>query len=515
MRAFSITLVSCACFAAIEIADDAKASQTRAALLANFLDSQTFAVLYVDLNRLDVKAAFQKLAEARDLRPGDLDDDRQSSEQFVAQLLKAGAGEVHVLFDLADLPRNGPAFVVTLTPGADEPALTKLLRGETQQAFPAGLPTLFQGNTCVKLHGALVSASPSVVRRLSVLGPNLDRLTAFPTIGASPIEMLLVPTGDMLRVADEMVAAHSTNNSAATPDTLRRGFRWGIIAVDSDFKPRFQIQSHDARSARALQQWIKAVLAQLGADPTIRRMYPAWEKVMPEITPNVSGDRLELELASDRLKDIVGPAMTQARYRFDWSVASRKLREIGLALHNYHDAKGHFPPAAIADKAGKRLLSWRVAILPYLDQQKLYNEFHLDEPWDSDHNKKLIARMPDVFASTAKLARQGKTSYLGVAGKSAMFPPDLKPVSIRDVIDGTSNTIWVVDVDDAHTVVWTKPDDFNYDPKEPSAGLVGHLPRGFACVFVDDSAHFVPQDIDRKTLNALYTRNGREIVRFP
>ncbi|HVS35105.1 MAG TPA: DUF1559 domain-containing protein, partial [Gemmataceae bacterium] len=74
------------------------------------------------------------------------------------------------------------------------------------------------------------------------------------------------------------------------------------------------------------------------------------------------------------------------------------LKQLGLAVHNYHDANGAFPKPAIYDKDGKPLLSWRVMLLPYLEQNELYQQFHLDEPWDSDHNKKLLEKMPKVFA---------------------------------------------------------------------------------------------------------------------
>ena len=72
------------------------------------------------------------------------------------------------------------------------------------------------------------------------------------------------------------------------------------------------------------------------------------------------------------------------------------LKQIGLAMHNYHDARGRLPAAYTVDKDGKPLLSWRVLILPYTEEAALYKEFHLDEPWDSEHNKNLIARMPAV-----------------------------------------------------------------------------------------------------------------------
>src|SRR5438093_7201056 len=74
------------------------------------------------------------------------------------------------------------------------------------------------------------------------------------------------------------------------------------------------------------------------------------------------------------------------------------LKQLALAMHNYHDTYGHLPPAALKNKKGKPLLSWRVALLPFVEEDKLYKEFRLDEPWDSAHNKKLLAKMPKLFA---------------------------------------------------------------------------------------------------------------------
>ena len=83
------------------------------------------------------------------------------------------------------------------------------------------------------------------------------------------------------------------------------------------------------------------------------------------------------------------------------------LKELALALRSYNDAYGHFPPAAVSDKSGKPLLSWRVLMLPWIQQGKLFKEFHLDEPWDSDHNKKLLEKMPPLFGSGDEDALSG------------------------------------------------------------------------------------------------------------
>src|SRR5205085_9488987 len=95
------------------------------------------------------------------------------------------------------------------------------------------------------------------------------------------------------------------------------------------------------------------------------------------------------------------------------------LKNLGLALLNYHEHNKSLPPHA-SYVSGKPALSWRVLILPELGQDALYHEFHLDEPWDSAHNRQLIKRMPDVFKSP-KATQDGKTNYLAVVGKECVF----------------------------------------------------------------------------------------------
>ena len=190
------------------------------------------------------------------------------------------------------------------------------------------------------------------------------------------------------------------------------------------------------------------------------------------------------------------------------------LKQIGLAMHNYHDTFNRFPAAATVDKAGKPLLSWRVHVLPYLDQASLYEQFKLDEPWDSTHNKKLISQMPAVFACPSGSLKPGTTSYLGVAGEKAVFNGS-QNIGFRNVTDGTSNTLMVVDADDSQAVTWTKPDDFTYSTNNPMQGLVGHHGDGFQAAFCDGRTQYFSADITAETLNAFFTKSGGEVVKLP
>src|SRR5262249_51945916 len=134
-------------------------------------------------------------------------------------------------------------------------------------------------------------------------------------------------------------------------------------------------------------------------------------------------------------------------------------------------------------------------------------------PWDSPHNKKLVEKMPKVFDATgnAKTAGAGRTTFLVPHGDVTAFPGQ-RGVRIREVPDGTSNTIAVVDADDGHAVPWTKPEDLEYDPKQPARGLSLRYGDGYLAAFLDGSVHFVRKTAAKETLQALFTRGGGEVT---
>jgi prepilin-type processing-associated H-X9-DG protein len=206
------------------------------------------------------------------------------------------------------------------------------------------------------------------------------------------------------------------------------------------------------------------------------------------------------------------PAVQAARQSARRAVSMNNLKQISLAMIMYESANRHLPPAYIADKkTGKPLLSWRVAILPYLDQQALYQSFHLDEPWDSEHNKKLAETVVRIYRSPASRAAPTMTNYLTVRGKDTAFPGK-DPIRFADIIDGSSNTIMVVEASDGKAVPWTKPDDFEYDEKQPAAGLLGLWPGGFNAAFCDGSVRFLSATIDAEMLRRLFNRNDGKPV---
>lgn len=196
------------------------------------------------------------------------------------------------------------------------------------------------------------------------------------------------------------------------------------------------------------------------------------------------------------------PAVQAAREAARRAQSTNNLKQLGLALHNYHDVYGHFPSQAIYDSNGRPLLSWRVSILPFLECNSLYEQFHLDEPWDSDHNRALIPLMPEVYRNPSGPAEPGMAHYLALVGPGTLFE-GREPRSFRDILDGPSNTLMLVEVDPDRAVVWTQPEDLPLDPANPLDGLGSAHPGGFNALFCDGSVRFISAAIDETVFRYL------------
>ncbi len=189
------------------------------------------------------------------------------------------------------------------------------------------------------------------------------------------------------------------------------------------------------------------------------------------------------------------------------------LKQILLAMHNYESAFAHLPGDIVAANTKKPLLSWRVAILPYIEEDELYKQFKMDEPWDSDVNKKLIDKLPKMFAPTRAKAKPGETFYRGFAGAGAdvgVFISGVK-VTLVGITDGCSNTIGVIDA--GEPVAWTKPGtDLPCDPKKDLPKLGGMIDGDFYCAMCDGSVRTIKRNTDANLLRALISRAGGEVI---
>jgi len=199
--------------------------------------------------------------------------------------------------------------------------------------------------------------------------------------------------------------------------------------------------------------------------------------------------------------------------------SSNNLKQIGLAFHNHHDTTGQFPNNSYAPD-GKPLLSWRVHILPYVEQQNLYRQFNLNEPWDSPTNQRLVAQMPSVYGTPAmqKRAGTGKTYYRGFSHQGAIFEKPQRAgianrVRMMSITDGTSNTLLVVESGEA--VEWTKPDDLDFGPGRPLPLLgAGRSDSVVQVLMCDGSVRKIRKGLPESSWRALITYQGGEVTAF-
>ena len=189
------------------------------------------------------------------------------------------------------------------------------------------------------------------------------------------------------------------------------------------------------------------------------------------------------------------------------------LEEIGLALHHYHEKYNEFPPAFTVDEHGKPLHSWRTLILPFLDQQELYETIDLSKPWDDPANAEARKFLVRIYKCPSLTTDPAMTTYLAVTGENSCFRPD-KSRTISEITDGTSNTLMVVDIPQTHAVHWMSPQDAD------EALLLGIAREekdlqhtgGFQGALADGSVRYFSVNLPATTLKALITISANDTV---
>ncbi len=223
------------------------------------------------------------------------------------------------------------------------------------------------------------------------------------------------------------------------------------------------------------------------------------------------------------LVSLLLPAVQSARTAARRTQSKNNMKQILLGFHNHHDVFLHFPARANGTTE-KPLLSWRVHILPWIDQAALYEKFHLDEPWDSPHNKELIKEMPATYLNPLYGPIDGfKTTYLAPIGENLMFSKEIvttnakspRGARMREITDGTSNTIMLIESNKESAVIWTRPDDLEIDEDDPLANVCDGSPGTFSVGWADGAVTSLTHEMAIEQFNAMLTRNGGEIVRRP
>lgn len=472
--------------------------------LARYVDGQTAAVVRLDLARLDLDAVTRRVAAAG-IDTADVADWQQAAVGFVAALRKAGVTHAYAVVGSADVLSGPPFLIVPLAAGADAAAVIAAIR-----ATP-GLKAL----TAERRDAAVVAATPDVLRRLhSARAEARPDLAAALAAGAeSAVAIAVAPTTDIRRAIEETLPQLPGSAGGGVVTALTRGLDWATLTLETTPKlaAGLAAQAKDATAAGAIAAIARSALQSATAAPAdASDLQSIGKSLAGLVTTTVAGDRVTVRLDADRIDANLPAAAAAARAAAN-ARSLRNMRQIGIAIHNYYSHHERFP-ADITDKSGKPILSWRVAVLPYMNTGDLYQQIRMDEPWDSEHNKSLLEKIPTTFVSPHQKSPRGTTTYLAPSGPGFFMTPGVTNRKYNDLKDGSSGTLMLVEVADALAVPWTKPADWTPDPADPLKGLLGHFPDRFNAGFGDGSVRAIRRTIGPNDLKALLTIAGNEIT---
>ncbi len=233
------------------------------------------------------------------------------------------------------------------------------------------------------------------------------------------------------------------------------------------------------------------------------------------------------------------PAVQAAREAARRASCLNNFRQLGIGLHNYHNALGCFPPGGIEPrspwKPQARQLAWSVFLLPYIEQQPLYDRLDTNKPFDAPENAEPAATIlpvyicPSVPQGNQLRVGRGPCQYGGIYGERIVSPNNPpkgvmlydRAVSIAEITDGTSATLILSEdshFDDGQWIngrnVFDQAFAINQAPSFENDIRSEH-PGGANGLFCDGSARFLAETMPLPTLAALCTRAGGEVNQVP
>lgn len=397
-----------------------------------------------------------------------------------------------------------------------------------RRAFRADEKTLVLAADEGSIRRTIVSGSTSATKATWYKDWQSVELADFAVL--ANIEALRGPLGQQLPIGfDNPLMVIAPLVTAANTGTL-------ALQVDKQLSVRAVVSTTSAEKAQQVKETVSAVItlaknAATQGRAEASRIADAKEsalalgalEIVEDLLTTVKVEQKETQVSAtarvdstdaERLITLTAPAIGNARGSARRAQSMNNMKQIGLAMHNYVSSfkESAFPPAVLYGPDGKTPYSWRVALLPYLEQDALFRQYNFNEPWDSETNKKVLAKMPAVYRDPGDPESSTNASYFALTGPQTVFSGRTGTAIMR-ITDGTSNTIMVVEA--KRDIPWTKPEDISYAADKPVPQLGGYYGDVFHVAICDGSVRALPLKMDEKTLRGMITKDGGEQIFDP
>jgi hypothetical protein len=469
------------------------------ALIERFIDGNTVLVGWVDLSQIDLD---EMEIFAADVDLGHLPTIPQQVRGIRATLVELNVTRVYWISSLSDLFGGPRAFLIPASESRTD-TVALLLRSATSD----GQSVVVDGSV------VLAGDNSTIATLQKSSGAPLQYLVNALAQSNSPNGIVAGASTDSLRTASGLLGSLTPSDSGFLTTLGQLLPELKSAALHGYLPPTaatLQIETTSDEAASKLAALLNAKSAELleGDASSIKLSFSG---------STVTIRKSSFEALTESIRSLV-KLLQPARYRANHELVMNNLKQLALGMHNFHDHHARFPPQRLVDEKGKPLHSWRVLILPYLGGGQLYNQFRLDEPWDSEHNIKLTAQMPDVFRSpddSAEMTAVGKTRFVAPLSDNSMFGHRGDSARIRDITDGTSNTLMVVQAATKNAVIWTKPDDLVLSQDRPLFEQIAGDADGFTACSCDGVAHYLNRNVTEEAMRSLVSMDGGEIVEWP
>jgi hypothetical protein len=502
------------------------AQVNHASAIENYLTDDVVGVFYLDLEKLDWEAtvtAASALGFELEDEFANLGVELDATKMLVEKLKSNGVNQLYSLIRAESLGSQRSSWVIPLKAGSDPVAASAICKAFLAKAIPEW-PL---ADKLTSQDGFILAASSEEqLEALKINRPKSKRelREMWKELGNGSIGLVLFGNDDSRKIIRELMPSLPTPFENVSGETLAN-VEWAGLAALLQGKTDFVVKASaaDETTAKKIEASLLALNEVLEQSPQSKEYIPAAEMgfVFGSLVPSRSGNQIEIsgkQLAKEqgRLSKALGLQVKAARARAVSNSRLKQLRTFAIAMHNYESAHTHFPAQGSFDDNGKALLSWRVHILPFISEKaaQLHAEFNLDQPWDSDHNIKLVEKMPRIYwdpnPDSLENNQAGKTIFQVPAGNGMMFNGN-QETKFGDMHDGSSNILLMATLSSKHAIEWSKPVDWQVDLENPKAMLRDGR-TSIDVAIADGSTYRVPLATPDKTWSYLLQHQDGNIV---